>query len=211
MSSQCGIWDYTCTSGGSFRTTAALLKHWPVSWDVFHDSLSSMKHLPTTCHTCTPPELMGRTHSRQSEPHRALPMVADGSRQVVNKKWWGGCVWWVILGFSVACYLGMKVRLNPLRCFVWLGRCQQAATFCVIFSTADLLIITRCASGSLWPSFNRFVTTALKEVFVDGFIATQERYCELNRHVTGVHSRALALVITVLCSKHIIYLQITMF
>lgn len=131
--SQCEIWDHTCTSGGSFRTTAALLKHWPMSWDVFHNSLRSMKHLPTTCHTCTPPELMGYTHSCQSELSWVLPMVADGSRQVVNKNWWGGCVWWVILGFSVTCYLGMKVvRVTLLWCFVWLGGCQQAATVCVI-------------------------------------------------------------------------------
>lgn len=76
----------------------------------FHKSLSSMKHLPTTCHTCTRPELVGYTHSCRRGLCRVLHMKADGSSDGSSiRAGTGGRVWWVILGFSVACYLGMNV------------------------------------------------------------------------------------------------------
>lgn len=52
----------------------------------FHKSLSSMKHLPTTCHTCTRPELVGYTHSCRRGLCRVLHMKSRWLlRRVINK------------------------------------------------------------------------------------------------------------------------------
>lgn len=85
--SQCGIWDYTCTSGGPFRrTTAAQLKHWPVSWDI----LSQIIELHEAPANNLPYMYTTRARGLHTQlPARAVPSASHESRwllrRVINK------------------------------------------------------------------------------------------------------------------------------
>lgn len=97
-------------------------------------NLNTDEHKITELHGAPASNLPYMYVTRARGPHAQLLVWAMLSalhksrwlfRRVINKSKWGGCVWWVIFGFRVVCYLGMKVELVSL--FLCLCKWEEQA------------------------------------------------------------------------------------
>lgn len=95
--------DCNCATRGLLAgTTEARLKHRAATWGV-RSQVTELHAAPANNPPCM---YTTRAHG----PHTQLPGVEPAGsrwllRRVINKSRWGGCVWWVILGFGAVCVI----------------------------------------------------------------------------------------------------------
>lgn len=161
------IWGPLC------RTSAAQLKHFLVETSV-HKSLSSRKHLPTTCSTWPEPWLVGYTHSCRRElclalQSRWLLRWVINERQCVVGYFRIGCC---VLFKDESC-IGDFISVFLCKWEVWSTR-EREATFRIIGSLFSLtVLLSRPVNDyTLWiAAFDQtlacFITVAFNERVCD--------------------------------------------